>query len=200
MLLVEGRKLDSLMIQLSTNAHCDVDKLVVVTTMYDAKCEEIQLLQAKMRDLNNIDEGVGDDGNSPSSSIPAADDSQHDGHVANRTTPSSSSRSRVRVPARNVRRHAIPVVMGSHAAYMAHAKTCKEVERLNELDFAAHGAIDATVQIKPRTRAHKGKASSNDLIKKITNVSNMLKKKTDECENLVKEVDLEKKDSEDMLK
>ena len=76
---------------------------------------------------------------------------------------------------------------------MLHAKTCKEVERLNALVFVAHAAIDATVQIKPRTRSHKGKASVNDLIRKITIVASMLKTKTNAYKNLVKEVDLEKK-------
>jgi hypothetical protein len=65
--------------------------------------------------------------------------------------------------------------------------------------FVAHAAIDVTVQIKSRTRSQKRKASGNNLVKKITKVANMLKKKTGEYKNVVKEVDLEKKESEDML-
>ena len=81
----------------------------------------------------------------------ADDDDQHDGHVTNYAcTPPTSSRSRARVLARNVRRHDIPLDMGSPNANMAHAKTCKEVERLNALVFIAHAAIDVSVQIKPR--------------------------------------------------
>ena len=63
-----------------------------------------------MQDLNNIDEGVGDEGNSSSSSNEAANDGQHDGHVANQEcTPSASSRSPARFLARNFRRHDIPL-------------------------------------------------------------------------------------------
>jgi hypothetical protein len=90
--------------------------------------------------------------------------------------------------------------MGSSVANMSHAKTFKEVNRLNAMVSVAHAAIDAAVQIKPRTRLQKGKASGNELVKKITKVASMLKKKTDEYENLVKEVDLEKNETEDMLK
>ena len=82
-LLVEGRKSDSLMIQMSTNAHYDAEKLAIVTAKYDALCEENQLLQAKLQDLNNIEEELDDEGDSPSSSNAAADDGQHDGHVTN---------------------------------------------------------------------------------------------------------------------
>jgi hypothetical protein len=139
---------------LSTNAHYDADKLIAGTAEYDALCEENQLLQAKLQDLNNIDEGVRDEGDSPSSSNAALDDGQHDGHVANlECTPLASSRSRARVPARHVRHHDISLDMGSHVANMPHAQTCKEVERLNALVSAAHAAIDATVRIKPRTRS-----------------------------------------------
>ena len=53
-LLVEGRKLDSSMVQLSTNTHYDAGKLA----KHDALCEENQLLHAKLQDLNNIDEGL----------------------------------------------------------------------------------------------------------------------------------------------
>ena len=82
LLLVEGRKFNSLMVQLSNNDHYDVEKLVDATTKYDAICEEIQLLEAKLQDLNNIDEGVGDEDISPSSSNATANDGQHDGNVA----------------------------------------------------------------------------------------------------------------------
>jgi hypothetical protein len=82
LLLVEGRKFNSLMVQLSNNDHYDVEKLVDATTKYDAICEEIQLLEAKLQDLNNIDEGVGDEDISPSSSNATANVGQHDGNVA----------------------------------------------------------------------------------------------------------------------
>jgi hypothetical protein len=109
-LLIEGRKSDSLMVQLSTNAHYDAERHIAATDKYDALCEEKQLLQAQLQDLNNIDEGVGDEGNSPSSSNAAADDGQHDGRVVNQEcAPPVSSRSRARVPSRHVRCHGIPL-------------------------------------------------------------------------------------------
>ena len=49
-------------------------------------------------------------------------------------------------------------------------------------------------------RAHKGRTSCDDLNSKFTNVANTLKEKSYQCENWVKEVDLEKKESEDVLK
>ncbi len=99
--------------------------------------------------------------------------------MANHECTLASSRSRARVLARNDRRHDISLDMGSPCANMAHAKACNEVERLHALISLALAAIDATVQIKPRARSQKGKASGNDLIKKITKVASMLKKKTE---------------------
>ena len=108
---------------MSTNAHYGVKKLVVATPKYDTLCEENQLLQAKLQDMNNIDEGLGDEGDSPLLLNAATEDGQHDGHVANQEcTPLLSSRSRARVPARHVRRHDIPLDMGSLAGNMPNAK------------------------------------------------------------------------------
>ena len=79
---------------------------------------------------------------------PLNDDGYHDGHAANQEcTPPTSYRSRARVPARNDRCHDILLDMGSPATNMTHAKTCKEVERLNALVSATQAAIDVTVQI-----------------------------------------------------
>jgi hypothetical protein len=116
-------------------------------------CEENHLLQAKLQDLNNIDKGLGDEGDSPSSSNAVANDGQHNGHVANHEcTPPVYSRSRARAPAHHVRRHDIPLGVGSHVANMPHTKMCQEVERLNAMVSAAHADIDAAVQINSRTR------------------------------------------------
>ena len=128
--------------------------------------------------MSNIDERVGNESESPSSSNAAVGDGQHDVHVANQECPPHvSSRSHARVPVCHVRRHDIPRDLGSPAANMPHAKRCKEVERLNKLVFATHAAIDATVQMKQRTRSQKGKASNIDLINKIMKVAIMFKKK-----------------------
>jgi len=137
------------MVQMSTNAHYDDEKLGVAIAKYDALCEENRLTQAKLQDLNNIDERLGDEGDSLSFSNAAVDDDQHDGHVANqKCTPLVSSRSRARVLAHHVRRHGIPLGVGSPPTNMPHVKMCQEVERLNAMVFAAHAAIDAAVQNK----------------------------------------------------
>ncbi len=52
---------------------------------------------------------------------------------------------RFQVPARNIRRHDIPLDMGSLVPNMAHAEACEEFECLDALVSAAHDAIDATV-------------------------------------------------------
>jgi hypothetical protein len=85
--------------------------------------------------------------------------------------------------------------MNTHVANVAHAKKCKEVERLKAEVYVAHAVIDATVLLTQRTRSHKKKATVKDLIKKIKDRADNLKKnKTAEHEDLIKDVGLERKD------
>ncbi len=148
-LLGELRKADSSNVKLTTVAHLDDEKLLNGNPKYDAKCEGIQRLQTHLQELkNNIGEGVGDEGNSPSSSIAADDDGLLDGNAASQDSiPLASSR--------NVRRHNIPLDMGSRVANKAYVEMLKNVEQLNALVFPAHAAIPDIDEIKMLFTSHK---------------------------------------------
>jgi hypothetical protein len=47
------------------------------------KCEENRIIQAKLKNLENFDKGVGDADDSPSSSITVADDGHQEGPRTN---------------------------------------------------------------------------------------------------------------------
>ncbi len=92
--------------------------------------------------------------------------------------------------------------MGSSAANVAYAQKCKDVEQLQAELSAAYAAIDATGLITPprTTKLRRGKAKGSDLIKKVEELANKLKKQTEERDNLLKEIGLERKDNVDMLR
>ena len=112
------------------------------------KCDEVDNLQRKLEDLNNVEDGAGNEDASP----PATPSVLH------------------------------PIDLGSSAANVAYAQKCKEVDMLQAELSAAHAAIDATGLITtPRaTRSLRGKAKRPDLIKKVVELANKLKKQTEE--------------------
>jgi len=131
-------------------------KIVVANAKYVDKCEEVRILQAKLHTLDSVDEGVGD---------------EDDRHESPYTNLDCRQRKQGRPPSVS-----IPRDMIAPSNIMLHTKKSKEVERLKSEIFAAHAAIDVAVLTTPRTRSHKGKVGGKDLIKKMKDLANKLKK------------------------
>jgi hypothetical protein len=77
---------------------------------------------------------------------------------------------------------------------------CKEVDRLKAQISAVHAIFCDTVDSPTRTRYQTVKNSAMSLSSKIKRLLNVLKKKISEHQDLIKDIALERKEFEDLLK
>ena len=82
----------------------------------------------------------------------------------------------------------------------AYAKSCKEVARLRAQISEAHATFDDTMDTATQTRSNTVKKSTKSLSVKIKELANMFKKQIAEHQDCVKDISLERKETEDFLK
>ena len=177
-----------------------------VAARLEEKCKEVELLEEKLHNLKNIEGGVNDDDDSPSSRNEDGENVELVSEglyvVAPLTCIAEEGGSTRRVRGKKTTKGLSASIhgsldSGSSPTVSAFRNKCKEVERLQGRMPDAYAAFDAQDERTVRTRTSKAKRATKSLSQKIKELATILKEKIAEHQHCIEEMRLERKELEE---